>query len=138
MQSASGGAPLFNPDPAAYLPHRKPFLMLDRVLELEPGIRARAEKLVSGVMDCLPQMLLIESIAQLAGIAAGHQEGEGGFLASIGRTEFAPVPARAGDRLIVTARILKSFGRLCLVEGEVECNGNRLVETQMSLGIGKF
>jgi 3-hydroxyacyl-[acyl-carrier-protein] dehydratase len=130
------GATLFNPDPAAYLPHRKPFLMLDRILELEPGVRARAEKLVTGVMNHLPQMLLIESIAQLAGIAASNQEGVEGFLASIGRAEFSAVPAIAGDRLIVTARILKSFGRLCLVEGDVECNGNRLVEAQMSLGIG--
>jgi len=112
--------------------------MLDRILELEPGLQARAEKLVSGLMDHLPQMLLIESIAQLAGIAASHREGEGGFLASIGRAEFSGIPARAGDRLVVRVRILKSFGRLCLVEGEVECSGNRLVEAQMSLGIGEL
>lgn len=132
------GATLFNSDPAAYLPHRSPFLMLDRILELEPGIHARAEKLVSGLMDYLPQMLLIESIAQLAGIAASDQEGEEGFLASIVRAEFSSVPARSGDRLIVTARILKSFGRLFLIEGQVECNGIRLVEAQMSLGIGRI
>lgn len=129
---------LFNPDPAAYLPHRKPFLMLDRIIELEPGVLSRAEKLVPAAMDPLPQVLLVECIAQLAGIAASHQEGEGGFLASIGRAEFGDVPARAGDRLIVTARILKSFGRLFLVEGEVECNGSRLVEAEMSLGIGRL
>lgn len=132
------GATLFNPDPAAYLPHRSPFLMLDRILELEPGVHARAEKLVTGLMDCLPQILLIESIAQLAGIASSDQEDVEGFLASIGRAEFSSVPARAGDRLIVTARILKSFGRLFLIEGEVECNGIRLVEAQMSLGIGRI
>jgi len=131
-------ATLFNPNPAAYLPHRKPFLMLDRILVLEPGVHGCAEKLVNGIMDCLPQMLLIECVAQLAGIVAGQQEGTEGFLASIGRAEFSAVSARAGDRLIVTARILKSFGRLCLVEGNVECNGNRLVEAQISIGIGRI
>ena len=36
-------APLFNPDPTAYLPHRFPFLMIDRLLALESGVSARAE-----------------------------------------------------------------------------------------------
>ena len=130
-------AHLFNSDPAAYLPHRYPFLMLDRILEVEPGVSARAEKLVTGPMDCLPQMLLVEAVAQLAGIAANHQEGEGGFLASLGRTEFGSGSVRAGDRLTVSVRILKSFGRLCLVEGSVECAGNKLVETELTLGIGR-
>ena len=111
--------------------------MLDRILEVEHGVSARAEKLVTGPLDGLPRMLLVEAVAQLAGIAANHQEGEGGFLASLGRTEFGNFGVRAGDRLTVSVRILKSFGRLCLVQGTVECCGNRLVKTELTLGIGR-
>jgi 3-hydroxyacyl-[acyl-carrier-protein] dehydratase len=42
-----------------------------------------------------------------------------------------------GDTLKVTARIIKSFGRLCLVEGCVECEDRKLLEATMTLGIGK-
>jgi 3-hydroxyacyl-[acyl-carrier-protein] dehydratase len=131
-------APLFNPDPAAYLPHRFPFLMLDRILELEPGVSARAEKRVTSPLAPFPPVLLVECVAQLAGIAASQQAGEGGFLASIDQAEFCAGTARAGDCLTVTARIIKIFGRLCLVEGAVECGGEKLVETRMTLGIGKI
>jgi 3-hydroxyacyl-[acyl-carrier-protein] dehydratase len=113
--------------------------MLDRIIELEPGISARAEKWVTNPLAPFPSVLLVECVAQLAGIAANHQEGEGGFLASIDRAEFCPgTAAREGECLSVTARIIKIFGRLCLVEGAVECDGVILVETRMTLGIGKL
>lgn len=139
MPSASVRATLFNPDPAAYLPHRFPFLMLDRILELEQGVSARAVKRVTSPLAPFPPVLLLECVAQLAGIAASSQEGEGGFLASIERAEFSPdVAVAAGDCLTVTAGIIKIFGRLCLVEGTVECGGVKLLETRMTLGIGKL
>lgn len=139
MPSVFVRAPLFNPDPAAYLPHRYPFLMLDRIIDLEPGVSARAELRVTSPLAPFPSVLLVECVAQLAGIAAGHQEGEGGFLASIDRAEFCPgTAAREGECLTVTARIIKIFGRLCLVEGAVECSGVKLVETRMTLGMGRI
>ena len=130
-------APLFNPDPAAYLPHRYPFLMLDRIVAVETGVSASAEKLVTGLITPFPQILLIEMDAQLAGIAASHQDEGGGFIASIDRTIFSGRLAESGDTLLVSAAIIKSFGRLCLVEGTVTCNGIQLVEAQLTLGIGK-
>jgi len=72
-------ATLFNPEPAAYLPHRFPFLMLDRVLELKPGVSARARYRTSGSLQVFPQVLLVEAVAQLSGIAAVERQGEGGF-----------------------------------------------------------
>ena len=57
-----------------YLPHRYPFLMLDRVLEVERGIRLKALKNVTynepyfqghfPVKPVLPGVLIIEAIAQ--------------------------------------------------------------------------
>jgi len=131
-----GEARLFNPDPGAYLPHRYPFLLLDRLLELEPGVRAVALTTVSA-SRAFPQVLLVESVAQLAGIATIQQDGEGGFLAAIEQAEFSG-KALIGDVLTVSARVLKSFGRLFLVEGEVSCGENPLLKVQLTLGVGQL
>jgi len=136
MAYACGEALLFNPDPGAYLPHRYPFLLLDRLLELEPGIRAAALTTVSAAR-AFPQVLLVESVAQLAGIATIQLDGEGGFLAAIGQAEFSRIP-QIGDVLIVTARVLKSFGRLFMVEGEVSCGEDFLLKVQLTLGVGQL
>ncbi|BCS54294.1 3-hydroxyacyl-ACP dehydratase FabZ family protein [Geobacter sp. SVR] len=130
-------AALFNPDPAAYLPHRYPFLMLDRLLALEPGVSARAERRVTDAPEAFPQVYLIESIAQLGGILAAQEQGEGGFLATVDHAEFGG-QVLAGDTLTIAARVVKSFGRLALIEGEVTCGGNILAQARMTLGIGRL
>jgi 3-hydroxyacyl-[acyl-carrier-protein] dehydratase len=136
MPSAFEEARLFNPDPGAYLPHRYPFLLLDRVVELEQGVRAAALTAVSASRP-FPQVLLVESVAQLAGIVTIQQDGEEGFLAAIDRAEFGRV-AQIGDLLTVTARVIKAFGRLFLVEGEVSCGESILLKAQLTLGAGRL
>ena len=127
---------LLNPDPAAYLPHRHPFLLLDRVVELVPGVCATARTNVSA--SCVsPQVLLVECVAQLAGILTIQREGEEGFLAAINQAEFSRLPV-AGDVLTVSARLLKSFGRLFMVEGEVSCGESTLLKVQLTLGVGRL
>ncbi|KAB0666676.1 hydroxymyristoyl-ACP dehydratase [Oryzomonas japonica] len=123
-------------DPAAYLPHRYPFLLLDRVVELETGARAAARVAVTSGRS-FPQVLLVECIAQLAGILTIQDEGEGGFLAAVDRAEFSGAP-RAGDELLVSVRVVKAFGRLFMVEGKVVCDGRTLVTAQLTLGVGKL
>jgi 3-hydroxyacyl-[acyl-carrier-protein] dehydratase len=126
---------LFNPDPAAYLPHRYPFLMLDRLLALEPGVDGVAKRLVTTSSVFFPQVLLVECVAQLAGIVAIREQGEGGFLASIDHAEFEGTICE-GDSLLITARILKTFGRLILIAGDVACEDRYLLRAQMTLGVG--
>ena len=136
MPSACGEVRLFNPDPSAYLPHRFPFLLLDRVVELEPGLRAVAQTTVSA--SCaFSQVLLVETVAQLAGIVAIQQDGEGGFLAAIEQAEFSRLPV-VGDVLTVTARVLKAFGRLFLIEGAISCGEGPLLKVQLTLGVGRL
>lgn len=133
----SWGGTLFNPDPAAYLPHRFPFLMLDRLLELEPGVNASAERRVTTADGAFPKTLLLECIAQLGGIISAGEGGGEGFLASIDHAEFGDAVAD-GDTLTVTARVVKSFGRLCLVEGEAECDGRMLARARLTIGVGRI
>jgi len=79
----------------------------------------------------------MECIAQLAGILTIQEEGEGGFLAAIDRAEFSGAP-QAGDELLVSVRVVKAFGRLFMVEGEVACAGSTLVTAHLTLGVGKL
>lgn len=136
MQSVSAEAILFNPDPAAYLPHRYPFLHLDRIVALEKGLQATALKNVTSLRG-FPQVLLVECIAQLAGILTISEEGEGGFLAAIDRAEFSGMP-NAGDVLTISASVIKSFGRLFMVAGNVSCDERTLLTVQLTLGVGRL
>lgn len=136
MQSVSPEAILFNPDPAAYLPHRYPFLLLDRIVALEAGVRATALKNVPGLRG-FPQVLLVECVAQLAGILTISAEGEGGFLAAIDHAEFCGAP-QPGDVLTISAIVTKSFGRLFMVSGNVSCDGTTLLNVQLTLGVGRL
>ncbi|HEX9023483.1 MAG TPA: hydroxymyristoyl-ACP dehydratase [Geobacteraceae bacterium] len=125
---------LFNPDPGSYLPHRHPFLLLDRILSLEPGVSAVALQRLTGNGSAYPQFLLVEAMAQLGGIAAAREEGGGGILAAIDRAEFHGV-ARAGDTLTISVHIVKSFGPLHLVEGEASADGKKVATATVTLKV---
>jgi 3-hydroxyacyl-[acyl-carrier-protein] dehydratase len=134
MQSMSPGAILFNADPAAYLPHRPPFLFIDRVLSLDAGVAATGELNVPAG-GYFPPVLLVEAMAQLGGIAAGQSDGEAGFLAALGRVQLpAAVAPRA--KLHLSSRVVKAFGRLVQVEGEVREQEAVIATATLTLGIG--
>ena len=98
------------------LPHRFPFLMIDRVEEVEPGERAVAVKCVTvnephfqghfPQTPIMPGVLIAEAFAQTAGIVAlsAHEDlaGKAVFLLGLDKVRFRK-PVRPGDRLIITA-----------------------------------
>jgi 3-hydroxyacyl-[acyl-carrier-protein] dehydratase len=134
MRSNCREAILFNPNPAAYIPHRPPFLFIDTVTALERGVAATGEYAVSGG-GYFPPLLLVEAMAQISGIAAGQQEGEGGVLAALSRVELPPSVAPEA-RLVVSSRVVKVFGRLIQVEGEVRQDGIPIATAALTLAIG--
>jgi 3-hydroxyacyl-[acyl-carrier-protein] dehydratase len=79
----------------------------------------------------------VECVAQLAGILTIQEQGEGGFLASIDGAEFSGAPA-PGDPLMISAWVVKAFGRLFLVEGEVSRGNDRLLSARLTLGVGRL
>ena len=98
------------------LPHRYPFLMIDRVEEVEPGVRAVAVKCVTvnephfqghfPSMPIMPGVLLCEAFAQTAGIVAlsAHSDlaGRAVYLLGLDKVRFRK-PVRPGDRVMITA-----------------------------------
>ncbi|OGU08561.1 MAG: hydroxymyristoyl-ACP dehydratase [Geobacteraceae bacterium GWC2_58_44] len=127
---------MFNPDPSAYLPHRPPFLFIDTILALEPGVAATGEFTVTAG-GYFPPILLVEAMAQLGGIAAGAQEGEGGVLAAFERVVL-PAEVRPKARFSVYSRIVRNFGRLIQVEGEVREDGKVIASAILTLGKSHF
>lgn len=109
-------------------------MLLDRIRSLQPGHSGEALVQVS-CNSQFPQILLVECVAQLAGIVAAKEAGEGGFMAAIRQAVFGRLPV-AGDSLVVSAGITAAFGRLVQVQGGVVCGDEELLTVEMTLGIG--
>jgi len=120
----------------AMIPHRAPFLWIDRVQELEPGVRCVAVKFVDPAdpifaghfpaKPILPGVLLIEAVAQTAGVMLGSAtppapapEGGGvALLAAVNRFKFLK-PVTPGQELRIETRKLTEVGRMAYIEGTV-------------------
>ena len=95
----------------AILPHREPFLLIDEVLELEPGERVVALKRVSGDewyfrghfpgRPVMPGVLIVEAMAQTGAVAVLSEEENRGriaLFAGIDDTRFKRI-VEPGDEL---------------------------------------
>ncbi|HVO28226.1 MAG TPA: hypothetical protein VMW56_31860 [Candidatus Margulisiibacteriota bacterium] len=129
--------------PGLPLPHGYPFLLLDRILEIVPGVSALAVKnLTTGdpLLDAdghLPAALLAEVIAQCVGLAVlGIRPGGGAVLARVDRFRVSRHAIVAGDQLRVRARILRVFGRTVKARGEVRVNSRVRAAGELLLQLG--
>lgn len=113
--------------------HRAPFLMVDRLLEIEEGKWAVARKCVAENepyfaghfpdFPVMPGVLLVEAIAQTAALAAEGALGDGvGVLAGIDEARFRR-PVRPGDVVIVRSEILNLRRSLGRARGEARVDG---------------
>ncbi len=124
------------------LPHRYPFLMIDRVIEVEVGVSVTAVKCVSvnepqfqghfPGKAILPGVLLSEAFAQVSGLVAlsAHPDraGERFYLLGLDRVRFRK-PVRPGDRVEITAtkvdarRDVWTFRCVARVDGKKVADG---------------
>jgi 3-hydroxyacyl-[acyl-carrier-protein] dehydratase len=123
------------------LPHRFPFLLVDRVIEFERDKTLLAIKNVSinepffaghfPVKAVMPGVLIVEALAQAAAILASHSadwkpDGSLFYLGSIENARFRKMVV-PGDQLHLNVEILKrraqiwKFKGVATVEGEVVC-----------------
>jgi 3-hydroxyacyl-[acyl-carrier-protein] dehydratase/UDP-3-O-[3-hydroxymyristoyl] N-acetylglucosamine deacetylase/3-hydroxyacyl-[acyl-carrier-protein] dehydratase len=113
------------------LPHRYPFLLVDRVLELEKGKSIVAIKNVSinepyfqghfPVLRVMPGVLVVEAIAQAGGILLYNSipdpEEKLVFLSKIDNLKFRK-PVVPGDQIRLEAEIVKLKSRVCHIKGK--------------------
>jgi len=124
------------------MPHRYPILLVDRVLELEPGVRISAIKNVSANEPffqghfpghpVMPGVLMIEALAQAAAVLTyvtmktSYPEGTLFLFAGIDGARFKR-PVGPGDQLnleVTMDRIKRGVGKFtcrALVDGELAC-----------------
>jgi 3-hydroxyacyl-[acyl-carrier-protein] dehydratase len=123
------------------IPHRYPFLLVDRIVEIEPGRRAVGIKAVSigepyfqghfPDYPVMPGVLIVEAIAQVGAVAVLHQEeyrGRIAFFAGIDNVRFKR-QVKPGDTLRIEVE-LGQFRRgvgtgsgSATVDGQIACRG---------------
>ena len=111
------------------LPHRFPFLLVDRILQLDPGKRAVGLKNITvnepffqghfPQRSIMPGVLIIEIMAQVGGVMILSVDEHKGKLAYIGTVDNAKFrrPVVPGDTLEVEVELLRLRGNM----GKVKC-----------------
>jgi 3-hydroxyacyl-[acyl-carrier-protein] dehydratase len=133
----------------AHLKQRFPFLMVDRVLELEPGKRIKALKNVTGSeiqflghfpdFAVMPGTLIVEAFGQSASLLFSHstgvgmQPGEIMALGAINDMRFL-APVLPGHTMIMDVTILKMMPNAALVEGVVKVGETVVAQGKLSFG----
>lgn len=131
------------------IPHRYPFLLVDRVLEMEPGKFCKAIKNVSAnemqflghfpQEHVMPGVLIVEALAQTGAIIILSQEenkGKIAYFAGIDKCKFKQkvIP---GDQLLLEVEIIKQKGPIGVGTAIATVNGKVAVTAELKFAIGK-
>lgn len=135
-----------------YLPHRYPFLLVDKILELKKGEYIKALKCVSinepffnghfPGNPVMPGVLVVEALAQAGGIIIAHAMSEEErknslvYFAGIEKARFKKI-VRPGDVLILEGWVVKRKGPFCFMEGKAFVDGNLVCTAHLEAYIGK-
>lgn len=131
-----------------FLPHRYPFLLIDRVIEFEPKQRLVAIKNVTinepffqghfPGMPIMPGVLVIEAMAQAGAILMMHEfEDRGSKLAvftGIDKAKFRR-QVTPGDQLRIEVTVLNFKSRIGRMEAHVFVDGKRTCEATLTCSI---
>jgi len=126
------------------IPHRYPFLLVDRVLELEPGRRIVAlknvtinESFVRGHFPgapVMPGVLIVEAMAQSGAVLLLHdmpdRDSNLVYFTGIDHARFRRT-VRPGDQLRLTLEVLKLRARTCKMHGRAEVDGSLAAEAEI-------
>jgi 3-hydroxyacyl-[acyl-carrier-protein] dehydratase len=131
----------------AHLPHRPPFLLVDEVLELEPGVRCVATRTLreddvwfAGHFPgnpVMPGVLIVEALAQTATIAAssgGGAEGKVGLFAGIDKARFKKV-VKPGDTLRLEAQITSVHGPVGKAKAVATAGGQLVCRAELMFAV---
>ncbi|WP_026907589.1 3-hydroxyacyl-ACP dehydratase FabZ [Paucisalibacillus globulus] len=129
------------------IPHRYPFLLVDKVLEMEEGKRVIGLKNVSANepffqghfpdYPVMPGVLIVEALAQTGAIAMlGKEENRGkiGFLAGIDKCRFKR-QVMPGDQLRLEVEIVRVKGPIGKGKGIATVDGELACEAEITFAI---
>lgn len=132
-----------------FLPHRYPFLLVDRIIELEPGSKAVGIKNVTinephftghfPGRPIMPGVLMIEAMAQVGACALFSEEkyqGQLGFLVGVDnfRIKRQAIP---GDTLLIKTEVVKLKGNFGWFKGEIYTENVLVCRGELMFGIEK-
>ncbi len=126
------------------LPHRYPFLLVDRILELEAGKRVVGIKNVTinepffaghfPGHPIMPGVLIIEAMAQVGGMlllgAIEDPESKVMYFTSLDNVRWRR-PVKPGDQLRFELEVLQVRGKLCKMKGVAKVDGELVAEAEM-------
>ena len=137
--------PLEAADIMLLIPHRYPFLMVDRIVELTPGQRAVGIKQVTANepqftghfpgRPIMPGVLMVEALAQTAGVAVmtlDEYRGKLGLFAGIDECRFRRMVV-PGDTLRLEVTVEKLRGMFGRVKAVATVDGEVAVEALLSI-----
>lgn len=129
------------------LPHRYPILLVDRILELEPGVRALGYKNVTNNEPVftghfpgnplLPGVYMIEALAQLGGcvvLEPGEFSRKTPYLAGIDRCKFRR-PVVPGDRFTMEVTLARQKRNIGWVHAEGRVDDQFVVSAELMFTI---
>ncbi|MCK8824269.1 3-hydroxyacyl-ACP dehydratase FabZ [Fuchsiella alkaliacetigena] len=128
------------------LPHRYPFLLVDRILEMEAekiiGLKnvSANENFFNGHYPdhpVMPGVLIVEAMAQVAGVLMLDQQGDENsvpYFAGIDKARFRK-PVVPGDQLIIKAEVLKLRGRIGKIAAEASVEDKVVAEAKLMFAI---
>ncbi len=127
------------------LPHRYPFLLVDRVVELEPHKRILAYKNVTQNepfftghfpgMPILPGVLIVEALAQAGGLLtqlshAGETAGRMFYMVKVDNARFSSMVV-PGDRLDLDVTLKRLIRNMAMYSGVASVNGKQVASADI-------
>jgi 3-hydroxyacyl-[acyl-carrier-protein] dehydratase len=128
-----------------YLPHRYPFILVDRILEMEPAKRVVGLKNVTmnepffqghfPGTPIMPGVLIVEAMAQTSGVLAisSLEKGKQGalmYFMGLDQVKFRKMVV-PGDQLIMELKVLKQRAKIMKLSGVAKVDGQVVAEAQL-------
>ena len=130
------------------LPHRHPFLLIDTIEELEPGVRAVGRKNVTfnepyfaghfPGNPVMPGVLIMEALAQTGAVAIlslPEHRGKTAYFAGIDKAKFKQM-VRPGDKLRLECEIIKQKGPVGIGKATATVDGKLAASAELTFMIG--
>lgn len=129
------------------LPHRHPFLLIDTIEELEPGVRAVGRKNVTfnepyfvghfPGNPVMPGVLIMEALAQTGAVAIlslPEHRGKTAYFAGIDKAKFKQM-VRPGDTLELETTIIRSKEPVGVGEAIATVNGKLAAKAELTFAL---